>query len=140
MPKDETLNDIDTTDLVLQKLGDIEGVLTMRLQQAHKDGKTSKEDRDILVDLLGKIAVALTREVKDGEDGEDGEDCDPAEVAKLLEDSVSFIERVKGAKVTPERKVQMQTHTNLQRTTRKKCAKRCARTWRQRCQTWSQKP
>lgn len=104
MPKDETLNDIDTTDLVLQKLGDIEGVLTMRLQQAHKDGKTSKEDRDILVDLLGKIAVALTREVKDGEDGEDGEDCDPAEVAKLLEDSVSFIERVKGAKGDPGEK------------------------------------
>lgn len=103
--------DIETSDLTLQKLGDIESLLTMRLQQAKNQGVDSKDDLELVQQLLVKVAksvdgiksMKLTLEgvetvTLQGKPGEPGKDCDPIEVAAILKESEDFLALVKGEK------------------------------------------
>lgn len=106
-----TSPEIDTNDLMLQKLGDIEGILTMRLSQAQSLGESGKEDIELVQQLLAKVATGIS-EIKNlklsldgvekvtiqGKPGEPGKDADPIEIAAILKESEDFIRLVKGEK------------------------------------------
>ena len=112
-PKEIKPINIETQDLMLQKLADIESILTMRLQQAKNQGVDNKEDVELVQQLLAKIANA-TPQIKKvnsaaefvtnflesikGDPGESGKDCDPLEVAAILKESEDFLALVKGEK------------------------------------------
>lgn len=105
MPQDtENATEMTTQDLQLQKLGDIESILTMRIEQGHD----SKDDAELMHQLLAKVVQGIgemksMRLSLEGVEtvtlkGEKGEDADPADVAKILLESENFIARLKGDK------------------------------------------
>ena len=120
MPEDENIKDlheIETMDLMLEKLGDIENVLRMNLEKAHANGESDRDDLELANQLLVKIAKGMesmqnmklqlegvdtvTLQGKPGEKGdkgEDGKDCSPEECAAILKESEDFIAKIKGQK------------------------------------------
>lgn len=112
-PKEINPINIETQDLMLQKLADIENILTMRLQQARNQGVDNRDDIELVQQLLAKIANA-TPQIKKvssaaefvtnfiesikGDPGENGKNCDPLEVAAILKESEDFLNLVKGEK------------------------------------------
>lgn len=120
MPEDENIKDlheVETMDLMLEKLGDIENVLRMNLEKAHANGESDRDDLELANQLLVKIAKGMesmqnmklqlegvdtvTLQGKPGEKGdkgEDGKDCSPEECAAILKESEDFIAKIKGQK------------------------------------------
>lgn len=80
-------NEIDTMDLVLSKLGDIERVLNARITQAHKKGETESEDLKLTHELLAKV-VQKMEEVKTLAGGKDD-----TKMITLLEDIVAELKK-----------------------------------------------
>jgi hypothetical protein len=115
MPNDEKNPfEINDTDMVLEKLGDIERVMTMRLTQANKQGMDDRQDMELMQQLLVKVGQKVD-EMKNlklsmegvekvtiqGKPGEDGKDSDPYEVAQILAESEEFLEKIKGPQGEP---------------------------------------
>lgn len=115
MPNDEKNPfEINDTDMVLEKLGDIERVMTMRLTQANKQGMDDRQDMELMQQLLVKVGQKVD-EMKNlklsmegvekvtiqGKPGEDGKDSDPYEVAQILAESQEFLEKIKGPQGEP---------------------------------------
>ena len=80
-------NELDTMDLVLSKLGDIEHVLNARISQAHKKGETESEDLKLTHELLAKV-VQKMEEVKTLAEGKDD-----TKMITLLEDIVAELKK-----------------------------------------------
>lgn len=121
MPNDEKNPfEINDTDMVLEKLGDIERVMTMRLTQANKQGMDDRQDMELMNQLLVKVGSKID-EIKNlklnmdgvekvtiqgkqgekGDRGDDGADCDPMDVARILVETDEFIAKIKGEKGDP---------------------------------------
>lgn len=117
MPQDEEIKDIhevETMDLMLEKLGDIENVLRMNLEKAHANGESDRDDLELANQLLVKIAKGMesmqnmklqlegvetvTLKGAKGDKGDKGEDCTPEECAAVLAESEAFIAKLKGPK------------------------------------------
>ncbi len=62
MPKEKTItqnNEIETDDLMLQKLQDIENLLSIRVEQSHKQDSDNKDDTELANQLLSKVVTSI---------------------------------------------------------------------------------
>lgn len=110
MPPKKINNEIQVDELMLQKLSDIESLLSIRVEQGQGDKESLELANQLLAKVTGSIdkmqnmklqlegVETVTLKGKDGEDGDDGDDCDPQEVAKILMQSEEFLQTVKGPK------------------------------------------
>lgn len=117
MPNDEIKNKImqgedpnetgemSAMDMLLQKMGDIETLLSMQLQKRHAIAEDDTENTGLTHELLARLVKGIEsieqnkNTITDTKTltlvGEKGADADPIEIAQLLKDSDDFLEKLK---------------------------------------------
>lgn len=117
MPNDELKNktmqieepqeelDMGLTGMLLQKLGDIEELLSMQLQKRHSIAESDMQDTGLTHELLARLVKGIESIEKNKNTisdtktltlvGEKGADADPIEIAQLLQDSEDFLAKLK---------------------------------------------
>lgn len=117
MPNDEIKNKImqgedpnetgemSAMDMLLQKMGDIETLLSMQLQKRHAIAEDDTENTVLTHELLARLVKGIEsieqnkNTITDTKTltlvGEKGADADPIEIAQLLKDSDDFLEKLK---------------------------------------------